>query len=450
MFGFSAFTVPTGSTINSVKVNYYDREATTGANNIGARLRVGGTDYNAATHNPTTTTTLRTDTWTTNPRTGVAWTVADVNGTSANNLTGFGLNSTDANPAISITSIEIEVDYTPPIALSQGAYAFYDYGAESSSSIRGSQSSALTHNLDTDTAEMLVRVRIQETGGGIGLSTDDYTLQYSLNSGTYYNLGRGASTLISNTAAFTGNFDLATEVNVGQSFTVSTSRRLTFIRAFHSSTFTTPSETCKLYSHSGTYGSSSEPGTLIAETSTAINNATSTDYSFLSQSVYLEAGVNYVYVVTYGSRALTMNYNNSYSGNAMTSADGSTWTTYSDRDLRFTIYTELSAVMPQGGSPLTEGASTTNRLTGGTGSFIAGKVSLDGTADDLQITGDNYTEFVYGAQLRHDYLNSGDNIQFRILRNNATTSLTYTTTPTINITTNAPIGGDTSAMFLLF
>lgn len=111
LFGFSAFSVPSGRTINAVRINYYDREATNGQNNFGGRIRVGGTEYNASTHNPGTTVTLRTDSWTTNPKTGVAWTVDDVNGVGANAIDAFGFNSTDANPQVSVISAQLEVDY---------------------------------------------------------------------------------------------------------------------------------------------------------------------------------------------------------------------------------------------------------------------------------------------------------------------------------------------------
>jgi hypothetical protein len=114
-FGFSAFSIPAGSTSISVQVRYYDDEAATGANNVGGRLKVGGNYYNAATHNPSTTQTARSDNWATNPKTTAAWTVAEVNGTDGTNaLQAFGIVSTDANPTFFITSIEVQVTYTPP------------------------------------------------------------------------------------------------------------------------------------------------------------------------------------------------------------------------------------------------------------------------------------------------------------------------------------------------
>lgn len=117
LFGFTAFSVPAGRTINAVRINYYDFDAGGAPNNFGGRIRVGGTEYNASTHNPSTTTTLQTDSWTTNPKTGVAWTVDDVNGVGANAIDAFGFNSTDANPSISVTSVQLEVDYVEQYTL---------------------------------------------------------------------------------------------------------------------------------------------------------------------------------------------------------------------------------------------------------------------------------------------------------------------------------------------
>lgn len=114
-FGFAALTVPTGSSISSVAVLYYDQKSGPQNCNIGARLKVGGNYYNATTHNPANGAwTQRTDTWTTNPKSGAAWTVNDVNGVGANALQAFGWVSTDANPTIRLSSVLLQVTYTPP------------------------------------------------------------------------------------------------------------------------------------------------------------------------------------------------------------------------------------------------------------------------------------------------------------------------------------------------
>ena len=73
----------------------------------------------------------------------------------------------------------------------------------------------------------------------------------------------------------------------------------------------------------------------------------------------------------------------------------------------------------------------------GTGSFVAGKVSEDGVVEDVQITASNYTELLYSIKVLQASLADGDTLRFRVLRNAATTGLTYTATPTINIGTAA-------------
>lgn len=115
LFGYDPFTIPSDATDITLRLNYYDQDASSGTNNIGGRLRIGSLFRNATTHNPTTTTTLRTDTWANNPVTNVAWTPAQINGTDGTNpLNGFGFISTDASPQIRIYSVQIEVEYTTP------------------------------------------------------------------------------------------------------------------------------------------------------------------------------------------------------------------------------------------------------------------------------------------------------------------------------------------------
>lgn len=112
IFGYTAFSVPSGSTINSIQVEYYDQCTFANVSNFGGRIRVGGTTYDVSTHLVSNVATSRTDTWSTNPRTGVAWTVDDVNGVGSDALDAFGVRSTDANPQNWIASIRLLVDYT--------------------------------------------------------------------------------------------------------------------------------------------------------------------------------------------------------------------------------------------------------------------------------------------------------------------------------------------------
>jgi hypothetical protein len=92
-----------------------------GSNNIGARIRVGSTTYSEpSTYTPGNGnfgTADRTISGSVpdniNPATTAAWTVADINGTGSNPLNGIGVFSTDANPTLSLSSIQLLVTYTP-------------------------------------------------------------------------------------------------------------------------------------------------------------------------------------------------------------------------------------------------------------------------------------------------------------------------------------------------
>ncbi|MBI4164304.1 MAG: hypothetical protein HY508_01060 [Acidobacteria bacterium] len=115
-FGFSAFSIPAGSTITNVQVIYYDQKTASQSAAAAGRLKVGGNYYNASTHNPANGTwTLRTDTWTTNPKSAVNWTVDDVNGSGSNNLQAFGFFSSDASPTVRFSSVIVRVTYTLPL-----------------------------------------------------------------------------------------------------------------------------------------------------------------------------------------------------------------------------------------------------------------------------------------------------------------------------------------------
>jgi len=111
-FGFSAFAIPAAATSISVEVSYYDEKTGGGSAASAARLKVGGNYYNASTHNPSNGSwVLRTDTWANNPKTGVGWTVVDINGVGANALQAFGFFSDDANPTVEYASVIITVSY---------------------------------------------------------------------------------------------------------------------------------------------------------------------------------------------------------------------------------------------------------------------------------------------------------------------------------------------------
>lgn len=76
---------------------------------------------------------------------------------------------------------------TAMVAYAQNAYRFYEDGAENTSTALGSQDTALTRNVTTD-SNIQLRIRIQETGGANGATTDDYQLQRSIAGGAFANV----------------------------------------------------------------------------------------------------------------------------------------------------------------------------------------------------------------------------------------------------------------------
>jgi len=89
-----------------------------------------------------------------------------------------------------------------------------------------------------------------------------------------------------------------------------------------------------------------------------------------------------------------------------------------------------------------DGGATTNRstngITDGTGSFVAGEICQDGLLDDFQLTASNFTEHLFGLSLLYNDVSNGDTIDFRLLLNGAV--ITYNVTPRITVTKNSLSG----------
>jgi hypothetical protein len=116
-FTFAAFAITNGSTINSVQLIARCRERDADdVLQLTGRLQVNSTDYAATSQNVADGATYGdyTFTWATNPNTAVAWTEADVEGTSAAPLQEFGVNvaSIAAGEGIRCTQVFARVDYT--------------------------------------------------------------------------------------------------------------------------------------------------------------------------------------------------------------------------------------------------------------------------------------------------------------------------------------------------
>jgi hypothetical protein len=129
VMGFSVFDVPANSTSISVQVLYYDFKNGSQGSVAGSLLRCNDTTNrnSAATHNPgngNANIALRTDSYATNPKSGAAWTVDEVNGVGTNGLTAFGVRVTDASPTVAFSSAQLQVTYTEPVQAITGTGAF--------------------------------------------------------------------------------------------------------------------------------------------------------------------------------------------------------------------------------------------------------------------------------------------------------------------------------------
>lgn len=95
------------------------------------------------------------------------------------------------------------------------------------------------------------------------------------------------------------------------------------------------------------------------------------------------------------------------------------------------VTTTSSNVKAFNSGSLTEAAATTERLTGGTGSWNAGAVSEDGVVDNIRLIQNRHMEVLYALSLVAADLAGGDALDFRVYLNGA--AITYTITPRITV-----------------
>lgn len=94
------------------------------------------------------------------------------------------------------------------------------------------------------------------------------------------------------------------------------------------------------------------------------------------------------------------------------------------------VTTTSSNVKAWASANLTDAGTTTQRLTAGTGAFVAGEISETGLVTDRQLTANNFTEMLYTIEIVAADVADGDRLDFRVLLNGAVFA-SYTVTPRI-------------------
>ncbi|KKM79073.1 hypothetical protein LCGC14_1353600 [marine sediment metagenome] len=113
LYGFTIFAVPIGSTITNITIHSRCRRIDAGgAEIIRESLKVNGTVYNGTHHQLVLGAYFdNTSVWTTNPATGLAWTIDDINGIGANPLEAFGIEAIGFSKTVRATQVYAKVNY---------------------------------------------------------------------------------------------------------------------------------------------------------------------------------------------------------------------------------------------------------------------------------------------------------------------------------------------------
>ena len=192
--------------------------------------------------------------------------------------------------------------------LSQSEAAFYEDGTEAGASVIDSGADSITRDVSGGDSNIQLRVRLQETLGEAGDSTDDYRLLYEKNdSGLFVPIGSSAidGYDISNYSKLE-ILRSGADTGWGQSFTGNGATIGSVMFQLKKVASPTGNAVAKIYAHSGTFGSSSVPtGTALA-TSDNFDVATLTTSLALStltfsggNQITLTNGTNYVVTLEY-------------------------------------------------------------------------------------------------------------------------------------------------------
>jgi hypothetical protein len=122
LFSAPQFAVPSGATVSNLTVYVRAKEMTSGSNDIRPGIKVNGTLYNttASGNDPGSSFSTFSYSYSTNPATGAAWTIADINGTGTRPLQQFGVYSGGTGADIRVSMVYAAATYTLPVSSADG------------------------------------------------------------------------------------------------------------------------------------------------------------------------------------------------------------------------------------------------------------------------------------------------------------------------------------------
>ncbi len=442
-----AFKVAVAPTVTTQAVSSIAQTTATGNGNVtsdgGSTITERGVCWNTST-NPTTSNSKATSAGTTGAYTA---SLTSLTPSTHYYVRAYAINALG-------TSYGSNVEFDSLADVTQAAFRLYADGTETGSAALEAQDTNHTADVSGGNVNFQLRTRLQNNGGAL-VATDDYQLQYELNdSGTYLSVGGYALVARDSHTDTAGNEvdgirggtagSSQAQQALGQTIVPSTSYDLGAVE-LQLRKISSPTDNLTVSVYTG-----SETGVLLGTSDVLAGSGITTGaaggvYMFtFSTPIAISSGVTHYFVVTRsGARDTTNRYtmfgttDNSYASGIQRSRDNNIWTSSGafggGSDLYFQLYEATTPVVGYNSASLTDGNATTNRLGSGTGSFVAGEISEDGLVDDLAITASNYTELLYSLTIESTAVADNDTLDFRVLRNGATTGMTYTVTPRITI-----------------
>ena len=388
----------------------------------------------------------------TNSGTGHGTFVAEiVRGTAGTQAAQAVTPSNTTSMRVLATAVSFQSQNDP--LFTQGAYRFEEDGTETGSTQLGTESTALSRDV-TSNSNILLRVRLQETNDGPGIFSDDYKLQYRVNGGSWTDTGTGAVTNLAsanltdggattNRLAAGSNSFVAGEISETGTITDLLITRNNYTNLLYALTLNSASLANSDTVEFQVLRNNATTG-ITYSTVPTINVTKSAGAPALTQAAYnfYEDGSESASTAISATNSVPVGISVNSDRNVLlrarlqnTNANAGAGT--DDYKLQYRVNagawtdTGTGAVTNFASGNLTDGNATTNRLGAGTNSFGAGEISEDGIVDDYAHPASNYTEHLYAITLVAASLANADSVEFRILKNNATTDMTYTSTPTI-------------------